>query len=308
MLLLVCSCVCIISSLLGMCLVSFFVFPGLIYTLLSIVSFAVELFISFGFLWSELMMFLVKEALELIGNLVDVIFESVPMIWQIFRQFCELLQEIFRELLYIFNYIRVDVMNFFRYHMYEVLCEYFLLCWGFLLWAAYLCSNCLQPAFRNQNPVEEVNQDRLNQGENEQDLAAANNNNDMNDNVPNRNLHNNFDGDRNFRIRVLVRQIANDNTHQQHLYPLLPDSNESDSGEDFENEPVGSYNQHIHEYVNVDSDNRMCIVCMEHDRSTAVFPCGHTHMCSECLQNVMQLNGMCPICQRRILEYRTIYI
>ncbi|KAH3796198.1 hypothetical protein DPMN_149766 [Dreissena polymorpha] len=55
-------------------------------------------------------------------------------------------------------------------------------------------------------------------------------------------------------------------------------------------------------------DDRLCVVCLDRTRTTAVFPCGHTHMCELCTRNVMLERARCPICQQRIMEYRPVFL
>ncbi|KAH3796246.1 hypothetical protein DPMN_149814 [Dreissena polymorpha] len=55
-------------------------------------------------------------------------------------------------------------------------------------------------------------------------------------------------------------------------------------------------------------DDQVCVVCLDRARATAVFPCGHTHMCELCTRNVMLDRARCPICQQRVMEYRPVLL
>ena len=57
-----------------------------------------------------------------------------------------------------------------------------------------------------------------------------------------------------------------------------------------------------------EDDDSLCVICLDRNRATAIFPCGHTHMCETCTRNVMCGANTCPLCQRPIMEYRTVFI
>jgi len=57
-----------------------------------------------------------------------------------------------------------------------------------------------------------------------------------------------------------------------------------------------------------EDDDKLCVICLDRNRATAIFPCGHTHMCETCTRNVMFGANTCPLCQRPIMEYRTVFI
>ncbi|XP_062584268.1 E3 ubiquitin-protein ligase cblA-like [Saccostrea cucullata] len=59
-------------------------------------------------------------------------------------------------------------------------------------------------------------------------------------------------------------------------------------------------------YDNV--DNSICVVCFERQRNAAVFPCGHLHLCTECVESIMTRTKVCPTCQSSIQEYRRVYL
>lgn len=55
-------------------------------------------------------------------------------------------------------------------------------------------------------------------------------------------------------------------------------------------------------------DTTLCVICLDRERNVAVFPCGHTHLCLTCVQRLREENGLCPMCQRHIKEYRQIFV
>ena len=56
------------------------------------------------------------------------------------------------------------------------------------------------------------------------------------------------------------------------------------------------------------TEDNPCVVCLDRQRNTAVFPCGHAHMCTQCVEVIMNKIKRCPTCQSRIQEYRRIYL
>ena len=56
------------------------------------------------------------------------------------------------------------------------------------------------------------------------------------------------------------------------------------------------------------TEDNSCVVCLDRQRNTAVFPCGHAHMCTQCVEVIMNKIKRCPTCQSRIQEYRRIYL
>lgn len=102
----------------------------------------------------------------------------------------------------------------------------------------------------------------------------------------------------------------NDDMHRQRghtpqrLYPDLTDFN--DNSEQFEDNSDDDY-VHVHTNRNHD-DDQQCIICFERVRNAAIFPCGHAQMCEQCTRRIMMGRNLCPICQRRIVEYRKIYL
>ena len=57
-----------------------------------------------------------------------------------------------------------------------------------------------------------------------------------------------------------------------------------------------------------DVESRMCVVCFERERDTAVFPCGHTHTCMQCTLAIKRRNNLCPICQQHIREHKRVFV
>ena len=57
-----------------------------------------------------------------------------------------------------------------------------------------------------------------------------------------------------------------------------------------------------------EEDRNLCNICFERDRNIAVFPCGHVHMCLQCVQIVEQENNLCPVCQGEIEEYKHVFL
>lgn len=74
----------------------------------------------------------------------------------------------------------------------------------------------------------------------------------------------------------------------------------------FNHNNQGLRNHHTNEQVNL--EQRLCIVCMEEERNTVLFPCGHTHFCQNCVFMIARRNQTCPICQTFIQEHRRIYL
>ena len=56
------------------------------------------------------------------------------------------------------------------------------------------------------------------------------------------------------------------------------------------------------------TEDNSCVVCLDRQRNTAVFPCGHAHMCTQCVEVIKNKIKRCPTCQSRIQEYRRIYL
>ena len=56
------------------------------------------------------------------------------------------------------------------------------------------------------------------------------------------------------------------------------------------------------------TEDNLCVVCLDRQRNTAVFPCGHLHLCTQCVELIMNKKKNCPTCQSDIQEYRRVYI
>lgn len=50
---------------------------------------------------------------------------------------------------------------------------------------------------------------------------------------------------------------------------------------------------------------QMCIICWQRKYDTVFVPCGHATACTTCASNV---NGVCPICQRKISQVLRLYL
>ncbi|KAK3005859.1 hypothetical protein RJ639_015844 [Escallonia herrerae] len=53
-------------------------------------------------------------------------------------------------------------------------------------------------------------------------------------------------------------------------------------------------------------DGRVCCVCMERDKGSALIPCGHTY-CRVCSRELWLNRGFCPLCNRSIIEILDIF-
>lgn len=120
------------------------------------------------------------------------------------------------------------------------------------------------------------------------------------------------------------RPVQNQRLTRNRLYPNLDDI---DSYINNNNSPLNDMNQNENAEDNRSAglrqrngglqqrdlypqgnDNRICVVCFERDRDTALFPCGHTHTCMQCTLAITRNNNLCPLCQQRIREYRRIFV
>lgn len=50
-----------------------------------------------------------------------------------------------------------------------------------------------------------------------------------------------------------------------------------------------------------------CVVCMDEKRNAVCIPCGHVAACFECLTDVKNLTGLCPVCRGPIREVIRLY-
>ncbi|KAJ9556905.1 hypothetical protein OSB04_011519 [Centaurea solstitialis] len=58
-----------------------------------------------------------------------------------------------------------------------------------------------------------------------------------------------------------------------------------------------------------DSDSgKECVICMTEPKDTAVLPCRHMCMCSECAKALRVQSNKCPICRQPIEELMEIKI
>ena len=55
-----------------------------------------------------------------------------------------------------------------------------------------------------------------------------------------------------------------------------------------------------------------CVVCDGHrDDIFTLYPCGHAKTCEICCLKLLaspDINSVCPICRRRIVDYKKIYV
>lgn len=57
-----------------------------------------------------------------------------------------------------------------------------------------------------------------------------------------------------------------------------------------------------------DNNNNNCIACYDARKNCAMFPCGHVTFCQSCFFRYWSENDSCPICRRRVVEYRKIFL
>lgn len=69
-----------------------------------------------------------------------------------------------------------------------------------------------------------------------------------------------------------------------------------------------SNNRAVGHFSSTEEDQRLCVVCLDLDRDTAVFPCGHTHVCHDCITSVIRQTNKCPMCLGNIHEFRRVYV
>ncbi|KAL4218804.1 hypothetical protein ACF0H5_021392 [Mactra antiquata] len=173
--------------------------------------------------------------------------------------------------------------------------------WGLILVPVYYISNQIQNAARNDGNNGVRNEDYA--GDEYRDMG------DGNDPPP-------YEEDQNGgpNVRNRVRPTAPPMPQGPGLYPDLHNMryNGFDHGEANNNDnDIGNVylnNNDMNRNQMDDNDERLCVICFNRERNVAVFPCGHTWLCEPCTNNVMQRNRLCPVCQTRISEYRTVYI
>ena len=55
-------------------------------------------------------------------------------------------------------------------------------------------------------------------------------------------------------------------------------------------------------------NDKICIICMDKERSTVIQPCGHVLCCEDCIKLILKkssvaLKARCPICRVNISSY-----
>ncbi|VVB07767.1 unnamed protein product [Arabis nemorensis] len=58
--------------------------------------------------------------------------------------------------------------------------------------------------------------------------------------------------------------------------------------------------------VNNKGNDSVCCVCMGRNKGAAFIPCGHT-FCRVCSREIWLNRGLCPLCNRPIIEILDIY-
>lgn len=53
--------------------------------------------------------------------------------------------------------------------------------------------------------------------------------------------------------------------------------------------------------VNAD-DSKECVVCLEAERQSIFYPCGHKVCCVPCAKSIRSGSGVCPVCRNSILD------
>ncbi|KAL7003044.1 putative E3 ubiquitin-protein ligase lul4 [Sarracenia purpurea var. burkii] len=57
-----------------------------------------------------------------------------------------------------------------------------------------------------------------------------------------------------------------------------------------------------------DDSGKECVICMTEPKNTAVLPCRHMCMCSECAKELRLQSNKCPICRQPIKELMEIKV
>ena len=123
-----------------------------------------------------------------------------------------------------------------------------------------------------------------------------------------------------FLQRILSNEIESNNSNlKTDSYRRLPTCRQklqenlvlidSDSESDTESDTdldLDSSNTKKHKTDRTEDNS--CVVVLDRQRNTAVFPCGHVHMCTQCVEVIMYKIKRCLTCQSRIQEYRRIYL
>lgn len=57
-----------------------------------------------------------------------------------------------------------------------------------------------------------------------------------------------------------------------------------------------------------DQEQDNCVVCWEREREVLLVPCGHTVLCQECVNAILQsqtkMGSLCPYCRASIISYK----
>ena len=67
--------------------------------------------------------------------------------------------------------------------------------------------------------------------------------------------------------------------------------------------------RHLLNYLELDN-TKLCSICLENEKNTAFFRCGHKCVCADCASRIMKLEGYlkkCPICRKDIVGKLRIY-
>lgn len=85
------------------------------------------------------------------------------------------------------------------------------------------------------------------------------------------------------------------------------------NGERYELQEIyGLVNSERHAESNDDSDGdesgKECVICLSEPRNTAVFPCRHMCMCSDCAKALRTQSNKCPICRQPVEKLMEINV
>ena len=51
-----------------------------------------------------------------------------------------------------------------------------------------------------------------------------------------------------------------------------------------------------------------CQVCFERQRNMRLVPCGHMATCEECTEQIMSINGLCPLCRTAVIRTEHTFV
>ena len=51
-----------------------------------------------------------------------------------------------------------------------------------------------------------------------------------------------------------------------------------------------------------------CQVCFERQRNMRLVPCGHMATCEECTEQIMSINGLCPLCRAAVIKTEHTFV